>query len=474
VDQLISFSGLTQQVSRGKTLTWNLLTGVPAITGISTAGGVPGAGLWSFLDNSKNKPSAISLSASLWDVGTPVIATTDGGAVFTLDPSATPTVITLLGTGTAGGDSLGGFAPATSCGVTELTGAPIPRGREVTEVSTQYIESVIGYNDNDGTLTMDVCVVGPDPRVRTKPDGTIQFQPGYLDLAEVPHVDGIGDCSFLDDASFIVAPWYQFFNARLADSPAGTPFAPMAVIANFQAIGVQAIGGIATQYFLDDLLEFEGGNPLDQCALARPLSLGSTSSELGDLYPNVEGDFGINDTIQCNGLTELKRRSAHLVPVKLVGTSSNEENLNIRRHFNGIKDTLLELARNSCLAGSLSQLQSDGSIADNAFTQGRFEEAVLTLESLARTTQGAALTGCPADANYPGNLISRYLATAFSIYDRHLIGFTGSWQIYRLPRDLDLPLVSTRPIGTRPVPCPAPGTDPYDVTDADYLACGAP
>jgi len=60
-----------------------------------------------------------------------------------------------------------------------------------------------------------------------------------------------------------------------------------------------------------------------------------------------------------------------------------------------------------------------------------------------RMLTDADFTSCPIAANYSGNLMSRGLTAAFTVWDRFWLADQGlPWTIYLIPFDLEVPVLT--------------------------------
>lgn len=471
VDELLTFTPVTD-TSTGNT--WDGISGVPDIVpfigGVAIASGVmppdpvtgdPRTDLWTMVDTTGTGSTVNPAGwlGSRWTYTVSADPQADGGEVFTIDTSSpNEGTIMFLGQGTMDGASLGGFAQATSCNVTNLTNAPVPAGLAVTSISIESFEQEHAFVEVAGLTSADFCVAGPDPRERGIRKGKDRFEQRTL---YVPELSNTGTCGDLSQINLEIPKEVRGFRGKVTRPDLTVVEGVLYVIGDIHTTA-EARGAVASLPFFETLIDYDGQDvdpsTEDACSdddlAMHPLSLGGA---IRDDFGNVEGMQGIIETVQCDGPANLTRRTTHIYPVRFQGNSANAERINVQTQLNGIEDTILEAYE--CLVDTSVLATMQGSLEEvrPAFNQGRWEDAVHALEDIAHAAHGDDWFGCQPDGdgnyrNYEGNFVSRALAAAFAVFDRYWLPSIGTWFEYKIPDDLGILLLDTRPTETCPLP----------------------
>jgi len=319
-----------------------------------------------------------------------------------------------------------------------LEDIPTPVGTDIPVVNipnffTQVADVVVA-----GTTSADFCV-GLDPRETIK-KGKPKFKQRYLNVSELSFTGSCGDLSAID---LRVAPWFRGYPGKFPTDETGEEGVWL-VVAAIQSTA-QYIGPVEVDTFPEALINFSDlgvtPNP-PKCNAELPwreMTLGGAVPAFGD-FANAEGTRTIPETARCNRGRSLTRRTTHVYPVRLDG-KSNQERINIQWQLSGLTQTLAEAsdcADVDSLPG-IGLIQASLNALHPATAQKRYAEAQALFEEIARDAKFNSnnFSGCPIEANYTGNFMSRGLVGAFTIWDRFLHPDEGAgWEIYTVPPDL--------------------------------------
>lgn len=350
-------------------------------------------------------------------------------------------------------DSVGLITQFTFRGETSETSArdvPTPTGEDITVLDIGAFQQVAAAVIVAGSTDADFCVA-PDTREIVQNNGKGRYISRPLPLAEL---SGLGSCKgllvpeetdtwedLLSQIDLVIAPWYRSFEGDF-EGESGTESGHWFVIGVVRT-SAEYEGPVAVVGFPETLIDFTPDLECSNSNLAmRPLDLGGAVAAFGE-FTNIEGKRLIVETAQCNRSSGLTRRTTHVFPVRLDG-NARVERINVQWQLNGIEDTLTEISGCINETTPITSMQLELATARAAFAQGRFDDAIGDLEEIARIAKDADFTSCPIAANYSGNLMSRGLTGAFTIWDRFL--HADSWEIYLIPFDLDVPVLTPTPI----------------------------
>jgi hypothetical protein len=326
---------------------------------------------------------------------------------------------------------------------------PTPTGDDVPVVNLPNVfEQTAAQVVVAGTTDVDICVA-PDIRERAARGRGRGQQSGYVPRhLRVSDLSGLGSCGDLSAVDLVIPSWYRGYPGKFPMDETGQDGVWL-VIAVIKTTA-EFDGPVVVTPFAESLVDYAGVvNPADACGTDlewRPLSLGGAVEAFGD-FPNVEGNVMIKETAQCNRSVSMTRRTTHVYPVRADRTPADER-VNIGRQITGLSRTLNETAQ--CIstpeaANGVSLMQSGLNTARRAILRRSYEDAVEALEQIARDAKFNAddFAGCPIEANYKGNVMSRALSASFSVFDRRLHPDPNEWEIYLIPDDLDVPILKS-------------------------------
>lgn len=330
-----------------------------------------------------------------------------------------------------------------------LEDVPIATGSNVSFVNVPAVfKSVAANVVVPGTTTAQFCV-GRDPRV-IRHRGRTRFVARWFNVSEMSHTGSCGDLSHIDQ---FVAPWFRGYEGKFP-ADGGEP-GIWFVVANIDTQGAIFAGPIVSEPAADKVIDYTDAR-VSRYAPECNARLSQRSLSLGGDPDNVEERQMIVDTAQCNAPRSMTRRTTHLYPVR-IASNPFIENLNLQLQLVGIGKSIAE-ARLVCGDPDAGEVLIEmwGSLIRTQFALlfRRRSEAIEHLEAIALAANVPnALMGCPAEANYPGVFIGRSVTAAFTIWDRFLHPFEGgSWDIYRVPAELGLPLLTSDASPPAPIP----------------------
>ena len=330
-----------------------------------------------------------------------------------------------------------------------LEDVPIATGSNVSFVNVPRVfKSVATGVVQSGTITAQFCV-GHDPRL-VKKWGRTRFVARWFNVSEMSHTGSCGDLSHIDQ---LVAPWFRGYEGKFP-ADGGEP-GVWFIVANIDTVGAIFNGPIVSEPAADAVIDYSDAH-VTRHAPECNARLDWRTLSLGGDPDNVEDRRMIVDTAQCNAPRSMTRRTTHIYPVR---QESNPlvESLNLHLQFAGIGKSIAE-ARVACANPGAPDVIVEmwGSLirAQFAFLLRRRSEAIEHLEAIALAANVPdAFADCPAESNYKGVFIPRALTAAFTIWDRFLHPFPGaSWEIYRVPAELDLPLLTSDAVPPPPIP----------------------
>jgi len=329
-------------------------------------------------------------------------------------------------------------------GETSARDVPTPTGEDIVVLDIEAFQQVASKVIVAGSTDADFCVA-PDIREIVQNNGRERYISRPLALAEL---SGLGSCTgplvpeetdtwedLLSQIDLVIAPWYRSYEGEF-DTESGHWFVIGVVRTSAEYEGPVAIVGFP-ETLIDFPAELECNADLDM----RPLDLGGAVAAFGEVA-NIEGDRMIVETGQCNRSKGLTRRTTHVYPVRL-DANARVERINVQWQLNGIEDTLTEVGGCILDTSPTTLMQLELATAREAFAEGRFDDAIDDLEDIARIAKDADFTSCPIAANYSGNLMSRGLTAAFTVWDRFWLADQGlQWTIYLIPFDLEVPVLT--------------------------------
>jgi hypothetical protein len=294
-----------------------------------------------------------------------------------------------------------------------------------------------------GFTDVDICVA-KDPR-EVFSGATFQryFQQHQPFSGLIPKNSS---CAFLARSTLRFPPWARGHRAQFTDAQGSVEHGVYFIIVHSESDSTLVLNGAVGvtgfhEFFADNFdilgyaLSFSPAPACNTDLRNRWLTMG--------VHPEQPNTDLRSVSVRCNRSFALVQRTDVAFPMRQ-DTTMNDENSTVQQQINEINAAIQDAAQcvNGAAAPVIALMQSELQAVHNGFTQGRYADARLAAEQIARHSEHDSneFSGCSLTENFKGRVTALAMTLAFTLFDRWEHPAPGpTWEIYDPPADLDLP-----------------------------------